>query len=454
MNIKSIIPIIAILLLVFSGCAKNPVPATDEPTLINDNSLDVSRLSGHRPKSLAGLVEYSASQQYSSLESIYNRPPEDLADNHFVLLSKENEVINLAEKVTTFVQKKNILAAAFRNGVIQLYGGNGCGAVQTSGEPVNAVSWYPRSRFLAASSGENRVVEVFNINECARVRVHDVNSTVEMFAVSPKGSWLAMVDEARRIWVGPVAGRLSRVGRFMYQPMSLSFSDEEGILMGVDATGKLTMWSPLKRTRIYEHKIKGGPFKSVEVHGPYLNIVTENGKRFQWNVSQRTEAPYSEVKSGFFLKNGVLTYRSPRKVFTRKVFFKPVSIVVERSPSGNVYRVSDIDGEKRFYSSVSGSLLKDQYDFADWEKVKLGRGYGFSHRGKDFSLAVPIAQREFQRLYCRYIPSKGYYLWWKKTARPDDYFKSRGMVPRREGIAAESPLEWVPLESRHGDIRD
>ncbi|TIH18063.1 WD40 repeat domain-containing protein [Marinifilum sp. JC120] len=454
MNIKTIILALITLVVLISGCTKQPSPATDEPTLVADESLDVSELVGKAPLSLAGFVEYAASQQYSPLDSIYNRPPDDMAGNYVVQLSKSTEIVNLAEDVTTYVQEGNSLAAGFKNGVVRMYGGQGCAAVQAVSEPVNSVSWFPGSPYLAVSSADNKFVEVFNVKECARVRVHDVNSTVDMFTISPRGSWLALVDEARRLWVGPAAGKLNKIDRFSYQPLSLTFSHEEGILMGVDTTGKMVMWSPLKLTRIFDQKIEGGPFKSVKAYGPHLNIVTEKGKRFQWDVSQRTKSPFYEQEDGFFLKNGVLFYRSPRKTFSKKVQFKPVSFVVDRSPSGKAYRVKDIDGSFRYYSSTSGAPLKGEHDFADWKKVKVGRDYGFSERGREFTLAVPIAQREFQRLYCRYIPSKGYYLWWEKVARPDDYFKSRGMLPRRGGIAADSPLEWEPLESKRTDIRD
>ncbi|ACS81643.1 WD40 repeat domain-containing protein [Maridesulfovibrio salexigens] len=454
MNKKLIILALSAFALFVSGCAKQPSPASDEPALITDDSLDVSMLVGQKPLSLAGLVEYEASQQYSSLDSIYNRPPDGMVGNYIVQLSKSNEIVNLGENVTTFVQQDNILAAGFKNGVVRMYGGQGCAAVQATSKPVNSISWAPGSPFMAVSSGQNKVVEVFNTKECARVRVHDVNSTVDMFAVSPRGSWLALVDEARRLWVGPAVDKLRKIDRFTYKPLSLTFSNEEGILMGVDTTGKMVMWSPLKLTRIFDQKIKGGPFKSVKAYGPHLNIVTEKDERFQWDVRKRSKFPYYEHESGFSLKNSVLIYRSPRKVFSKKVLFKPVEFSVDRSPSGKVYRVRDVDGDLRYYSSVNGVALKGEYDFADWKEVKLGREYGFSERGKEFSLAVPIAQREFQRLYCRYIPSKGYYLWWKKVARPDDYFKSRGMLPRRTGIAAEAPIEWEPLASKQMDIRD
>ena len=454
MSKKSIILALTAFVVLVSGCAKQPSPATDEPTVVADSSLDVSALVGQAPLSLAGFVEYAASQQYSPLDSIYNRPPEGMVGNYIVQLSKSNEIVNLAEGVTSFVQEGNGLASGFTNGVVRIYGGQGCGAVQAASEPVNSVSWFPESPFMAASSGENKVVEIFNVRECSRVRVHDVNSTVDMFAVSPRGSWLALIDEARRLWVGPPNGKLRKIDRFPYQPLSLTFSNEEGILMSVDTTGKMVMWSPLKLTRIFDQKIKGGPFRSVKAYGPHLNIVTEKGQRFQWDVSKRVKSPFYEREDGFFLRNGVLFYHSPRKQFSKKIQFRPVSFSVDRSPSGNVYRVRDVDGIVRYYSSHDGTPLKGEYDFADWKKVTINSDYRFSERGRDFSLAVPIAQREFQRLYCRYIPSKGYYLWWKKMTRPDDYFKSRGMLPRRAGIAAGSPIEWEPLESKRSDIRD
>ncbi|CCO23255.1 WD40 repeat domain-containing protein [Maridesulfovibrio hydrothermalis] len=460
MKLQYLVFILICFVFSAAGCGggKGASPDIDEPYLTADEDLDISQLAGKRPATLAELVSFSASQQYSSLDSIYNSPPEGMAGNYYVLLSESKEVVNLAGKVTSYVQKGDILAAGFQNGVIKVYGGSGsgsgCGAVQAASEPVNSISWFPKSNYLAASSADNKVVEIFKVNECARVRVADVNSTVDLFAVSPKGSWLALVDEARRLWVGPVEGKLQQVSRFLHQPLSLSFSDEEGILMAVDVTGLLSMWSPLKLTKIYESKIKDGPFESVAADGPYLNIVTEKGKRFRWDIGQRVQTAFHESVDGFFLKDGVLSYHSPRKRLSRRVFFKPVSIEVERSPSGRVFKVNDIDGEFRYYSAVTGALLKGVQDFADWEPVKLGRNLDFSVRGHEFVLAQPIAQRGFQRLYCRFIPSKGYFLWWEKVARPDDYFKSRGMVPRRNGISAQAPLKWESFEAGKLDIRD
>ncbi|WP_027720797.1 hypothetical protein [Maridesulfovibrio zosterae] len=456
MKFKYLAFILIVLQSIIAGCGGgiNVSPDSDEPSLRSEEGLDISQLAGKRPATLAELVKFSASQQYSSLDSIYNRPPEGMSGNYYVQLAESNEVVNLADKVSTYVQKDNVLAVGGQSGLVEIYSGEACGAVQAMQSPVNNISWFKPSSLMAVSSGNNRGVEIFNLTECSRMRVATVNSTVDIFAISPKGSWLAIADEARRLWVGPANGKFTQVYRFLHKPLSLSFSDKEGILMAVDVTGHLNMWSPLKRTRIFEYKIKGGPFKSVSADGPYLNIITEKGEKFRWDVAQKAKTAFHEEESGFSLRDGVLSYRSPRKRLTRRVFFEPVSFDVQISESGDVFKVGDIDGEFRYYSAVTGDLLEGVQDFADWKKVELGREFNFSQRGREFVLADPIAQREFQRLYCRYIPSKGFFLWWKKVARPDDYFKSRGMLPRRDGISVRAPLKWEPLDNEKTDIRD
>ncbi len=456
MNMKYLAICMVLLVVSIAGCGggKSISPDFDEPSLSADDSLDVTQLAEKRPATLADLVSYSASQQYSSLDSIYNRPPEDMTENYYIQLSEGNELVNLADRVTAYTQHGNVLAAGFQTGVVNIYGGTGCAAVQTDSSPVNDVSWFPQSNVLAATSGDNSVVEVFKIKECARVRGVSLNSTVDMFTVSPKGSWLAVVDEARRLFVGSPEGKMTQIYRFLHKPLSLSFSDGEGILMAVDVTGQLNMWSPLKLSRIFEFKIKGGPFSSVVADGPNLNITTEKGEKFRWDVSRKARSSYHEKTSGFSVKNGVLSYLSPRKRLSRKVFFKPVELQVERSGSARLLRVKDVDGEYRLYSETTGMPLKINPDLADWKKVDFENDYAFSIGGQNFALAEPVAQREFQRLYCRYIPSKGYYLWWKKVARPDDYFKSRGMLPRREGISVRVPLNWTSIEDGRVDIRD
>ncbi|OEU70963.1 MAG: hypothetical protein BA863_18690 [Desulfovibrio sp. S3730MH75] len=440
----------------FSGCSGTGKGALDtgEPLLIADDNLDVTQLAGKRPVTLAELVQYSAEQQYSSLDSIYNRPPEDMTGTYYVQLSESNEVVHLDQNVNILVQKGDVLAAGHHNGLIRIYGGAGCSGVQTSAEPVTGISWFPGSKVLAATSGNNAIVEVFRVDTCSGVFAADVNSTIEKFSISPKGSWLAMIDKARRLWVGPPTGLFNQIFRFMHEPLMLSFSDEEGLLMAVDVAGELNMWSPLKGTQIFNTKIKGGPFKFVTADGPYLDMTTESGDRFRWDVGQRQRSAYHEETNHFYLKNGVVSYRSPRKRLSRKVFFNPVSIEVSRSASAKAYRVNDIDGEMRYYSSVTGEPLDGVQDLADWKKVIIGRDFTFSERGRAFILAEPIAQREFQRLYCRFIPSKGYFLWWDKVTRPDDYFKLRGMLPHRLGISDQSPLKWEPLEVGKIDIRD
>ncbi|WP_031482606.1 WD40 repeat domain-containing protein [Maridesulfovibrio frigidus] len=440
----------------FSSCSGtgNGSLDTGEPLLIADDNLDVTQLAGKRPVTLTELVQYSAEQQYSSLDSIYNRPPDDMTRSYYVQLSESNEIVHLDEHVTNLVQKGDVLASGHQNGLIRIYGGSGCSAVQTASDPVTGISWFPKSSILAATSGNNAFVEVFRVDTCSRVVAADVNSTIEKFSISPKGSWLAMIDNARRLWVGPPSGPFNQIFRFMHEPLMLSFSDEEGLLMAVDVTGDLNMWSPLKRTKIFNNKIQGGPFEFVKADGPYLDMTTESGDRFRWDVGQRRRSAYHENINNFYLKNGVVSYRSPRKRLSRKVFFNPVSIEVFRSASAKAYRVNDIDGEMRYYSSVTGEPLEGVQDLADWKKVTIGRDFTFSERGRPFVLAEPIAQREFQRLYCRFIPSKGYFLWWDKVTRPDDYFKSRGMLPRRLGLSGQSPLKWEPLEVGKIDIRD
>lgn len=439
--------------LPLSGCGGKSGTVHDEPMMTEADDLDVAQLVGRRPATLAELVEYAAGTQYSPLESIYNRPPEGMED-FFIRLDEENETLFLAENVSTFTRDGSSLAAGFKDGTVRLFGSPGCAAVQAAQVPVRQVSWFEDSDIMALTSGEEEALEVFDLNSCARVRVVDVNATISSFAVSPKGTWLAVVDSVRRLWVGPATGKMEQVARFRFEPLVVHFSDQEGILIVADNVGWVTMWSPLKGEEIHRFQIEGGPFKKGSANGAVLNLVPEKGSPFSWDIVRKKKGAPRVEDTSFYIKNGVLTYDSPRTRLARRVFFRKPTYSVQRSPSRNVFRVRDIDGKYRYYSVATGAPLDSEVRSSDWKEVKIGRDTVFSHRGREYKLAEVIAQREFQRLYCRYIAGKGYYLWWTKVSRPDDFFRSRGMLPARIGLSVDSPVDWKPLDPGEIDVRD
>lgn len=445
--------IIALSSIIVSGCGGKSGVVNDEPTLIQSDDLDVAQLVGKRPATLAELVESVASSQYSSLESIYNRPPEGM-DDYFIRLDEENETLFLAENVSAFTRDGSSLAVGLESGTVRLFGSQGCAAVQTQQAPVKNISWFDGSSILAATSGDSNGVEVFDLSKCARVNVADVNGTVSTFSLSPKGTWLAVVDSVRRLWVGPAVGKLKQIARFRFFPLVVHFSDKEGILIVVDNVGWVTMWSPLKGKEIQRFQIEGGPFKKGSANGAILNLVPLKGHPFSINMVTQGRESFRVKDNSFYLKNGVLTYSSPRKRLSRRVFFRKPTYSVERSPSKEVFRVNDVDGSVRYYFVKNGNPVGHKVTASDWKDVKIGRDTIFSYRGKNFCLAEVIAQREFQRLYCRYIVGKGYYLWWAKVARPDDFFKSRGQLPVRKGISVDSPVDWKSLNPGELDVRD
>lgn len=441
------------VLLIVSGCGSKNTVVNDEPVVTQRDDLDVSQLVGKRPATLSELVNYAAHTQYSSLDSIYNRPPEGM-DDFFIKLDEENETLFLAENVNTYVRDHTSLATGLNNGAIRIFGAPQCSAVQTAQAPVNKISWFDGSSYLASVLGDNTSIEVFNLAKCARVNNVSVNGTVSTFAISPRGTWLAAVDSVRRLWVGQSTGKLREIARFRFQPIYVGFSDKEGILFIVDDSGWITLWSPLKGEEIHRFKMDGGPFKKVEAIGAAFNFYPVKGGNFSFDMlSQQKGSPIAKDDS-FYLKNGVLSYHSPRKKLSKRVFFRAPAYSVQVSPSRNVFQVSDIDGSQRYYSVKTGQPVGYTVAANDWKDVELGRDTDFDYNGRRFCLAEVIAQREFQRLYCRYIAGKGYYLWWGKVTRPDDFFKSRGMLPVRNGISVDSPVDWRPLDAGRLDIRD
>ena len=348
--------------------------------------------------------------------------------------------------MTAYAAGENGLAMGFATGKVRVFSPFQCPEVTLpGGSGVSLISWLPGSPLMAAVGAECKDVFVFDLRRGAEIAERNFNATLSAVSLSSRGTWLAVADGVHNLWVGPGAGGpMTKVASLRYEPIGLSFTPQEGLLMAVDAAGWITIWAPLTKKMVDKVQVPSGPFTRAEFADSTIILFPQEGEPVRWDILAKRVITGESAPSPFALRNGVLTYKtySPRPV--KKMHMFPAEFRVDFSPGQKLVRVRDIDRETRFYGLDGNPAGKAEA--ADFEAVPVDPDGRFQLKDRKFALAERIFQKEHVELMCRFIPGKGYFLWWKNAPRPIEFNPKPGELPRRSGISAGEPVVWTPVE--------
>jgi hypothetical protein len=449
-----------LLLGVLGGCAARQGPETGDvgtgaPALGQKDSGAYPRAEdvfpGFEPFGprlpLKDLLQRTLREQYYAPMNLYSLPPEGFAKTFYIQLRPEEAVLHLAKNVSRFVADPNGLAVGMSNGAIYLWSKWPCPSVTLPGKGhVGLLAWASGSPYLAASPEGRDGVFLFDIRQCVRVALWSPERRFKHIAVSSKGAWLGAVDEGHTLWLGKTPETPTDIARLRYGVLDLAFTPQEGVLMAVDEGGWITLWATHEKRLLEQFQVPGGPFRQARFEGARLSLTSREGTVQTWDLRRRVAVTPEKEAERFYLSDGVLRYRTWSKYLMKKIHLGGPSLRVWHSPSLGVVRVKDIDGKERYYSATAGRQ-SSVVETKDWRPVVMDDEYGFSLGEERFQLADPVFQKEHLRLYCRYVPQAGFFLWWKERTRPGDFNPFPNRLPARRNLKEDAPLTWEWMNS-------
>lgn len=464
MNRARLLAVLFALLL--SACAPALKPALPEPA--PDHVLTPEKPFGPR-MSLEDFLKQAFDRQYPA--PVRFPPPENTGE-YFVELAHEPPLLHLATGVRSYAAGAIGLAAGLDNGDILIWSDWPCPAL-TLPEPgaVELIAWDGASPFLGAVDALRRNLHVYDLQHCAHVGTVASEGPILVAAVSASGAWAALVDEGRRLRVGPVDGPLGHAGILRFQPLALTFSPREGLLFSIDQAGWLLHWILPDQRALEQVLIPQGPFERARFKGQYLFLekalrgtahAAQAGADdpMVWDIPAARVASAGQVPDGFELEGGLLTYQARESRWIRKMHLGRPLPRVWASSSARLLQVKDLDGALRCYSALDG-LPEDPQQCAikDWEELGVNAGGRFQWGGAAYALADPVLVRDGLVLYSRRLPTDRFFLWWEAAGPglakwPDQSQEPQhaGKLPARESLRLEIPPVWVPVLHQRPDF--
>jgi len=440
---KGRVLLLVLLAMVISSCAPkaSDAPVRPEPVISREKPFGPTI-------SLEQFIGMTLGRQYSSLEQLFEIP-QDNPDHRLIMISREKPVLILDTGVTAYTGDDGFLAAGYADGNIRVWSDLPCPMVALPDkEPVRRL-WHGRgSPYLSAAGDSNPSrVSIYDLNRCARVADIDAQGPVENVAVSSQGSHLALVDAGRRLWTGNLQGSLEQQATLRFDPLDMAFSPREGILMLADQAGWLVLWNTPDYSGLEQSLIPGGPFEKADFMGPELVFwgSRDTPAPVVWNIPGGEILQASPETGSFTLENGILYYTLYEERQIKKVHMIGPGFSVLADKKNMILKFQDLDGKTRHYDAVTGLETQSSFSSAQGEALDVSLSGGFTWAGIDYSLADPVIISSQWVLWCRYIPGRGYYLWWLPNTGLE-YLDFKSELPVRENIRGEIPPAWVGLD--------
>lgn len=397
---------------------------------------------------LRQLLTKTMSQQYSSVESIFEIPS-DFPDQNLILLTHEKPVLFLENRVTAFTADDEFLAAGYSDGNIRVWSDLPCPMVTLpQKEPVARLWRDSNSPFLIATGNENPAdASIYDLNKCAMVAGINSDTPAEEFSVSSRGTYLALVDKGRRLWTGNLQGNLEQQAALRFDPLDMTFSPREGVLMLADQAGWLILWTTPDYSILKQQLIPEGPFDQGDFLESRLVLrgSDEVSHTVVWDIPGMKILETNPKTGRFTLENQILRYTLPDRQPVKKIKMSRPAFKVMADQDNMIFKVLDVDGKTRNYNAITGFETEEEFSSEEQHSVHVHVSGRFAWAGVEYALADPVVVSGQWALWSRYIPEQGFYLWW--TANQD--LKNREFsrkLPVRDNIRKEIPPGWVEVD--------
>ncbi|MDP3426629.1 MAG: hypothetical protein Q8S17_04540 [Humidesulfovibrio sp.] len=371
-------------------------------------------------------------------------------------------------------------AASHADGSIQLFGAGNCTSVgMPNRDPAYALALAKDGGVLAAwAQGVNRLV-FFDLNApgCPATSAEAALRGPLRLSLSATGAYLAAQDEGGGLWVGPRGGSLSVVTTLSGPPAALEFSEGEGVLLVIDALGLGGAWNPRNGKLLRSLEVPGGPFAGGDFQGGEARLCTRDGRLVRWDVlrnhaadsaNEPGEAPSQRRDGWLELRGTDLFYARAGLSWRPAPVYEPHLPLLSHSRQAACLRLSDVDGVVRYFNARNGQV-QPQCFADDWAPVAI------QPDGTAEAAGLPL--RIFDRLAgtgkdsevnVRAISESHIMLWTESAPRLDlsivttpakadssllkivdsPYATAIKLisVPLRQGIAADTPAQLLPLQ--------
>ncbi len=415
-----------------------------------------SQLRKGSTKSLKGYVSRLLNKEYVSAKKLYEPPFPGLEDQIYISVKREKAMPIIAGGVASYAGNEEGLAAALYDGTVRVWSEYRCSKLRLPGGGGALQTGYgPGSSALAATGRDGNEIYVFDLEQCSRIpgELPVEHGPVKMMALSRSGDWLGVIDSFNALLCGPVSGPLQEVLILEGTPLYIGYTPGQGVLVAVEASGRIIKQGMKKQTRMDSDEVPGGPFVNARMAGYVVCLTRDNGSEVYWDMRKRATVEKSEAleqePSWIFKYNGGLVYSTGLDRWKITEHLGRPMFIVSYSAAEKLLRVRDLDRKTRYYSVLDGKEIAGA-DADDWKLISSSKGV-YNVGKKSFRLYDPVYQQGTMRLYGRYIEGKGFYLWWENLSSHKNKNPHPMELPVRESILADSPALWVPLVE--GEVR-
>jgi hypothetical protein len=363
----------------------------------------------------------------------------------YALLSTGPTVLDLAQGATTYQSFANALAVGLADGDVRVYGARSCPGMDqpVQGAPRN-LAWGPQARYLAVMGRDPAAVSVYDTEKCHLDEIIQLPGAISALALSPSGDLLAAAGEDGRVWIGPTTGKKHPLAEAGQPLLALGFGPDGGVLFTVTPGGVVTLIDAREDRVLERFKARGGPFDSARFQNHYIVLTTREGRRLAWDLTTRSQVPFSRKLAQFFIDDGVLRYRTWNGALHLTPYPGEPRFEVEYADSRGLIRVLDLDGRTRYYDRITGRETTGAYA-TDWQPLPTNDKGNFCIGRQCYMLTDRAFQWDHDVLLCRSVPGVGWFLWWVKSEQPDQFSPLPDHLPVRETLLADEAVEWAPV---------
>lgn len=407
--------------------AEPPRPVVGEDYIFNSIADGGNETSSQAELSSPGtLLRLEIAQTVPNSDEIASPGSRAWAGAQAVQLTHGHPRIHLADDVLAATGDGAAAAASRTDGSLLLFGlKTPCSPAMPSGHPAFALGLSRAGGTLAAWAPGRAEVVLFDLFApgCPASSLRAELEGQVSLTLSPSGSFVAAHDSSGALWAGPrqpqgAEASLRRMGALSGKPAALGFSQGEGVLIAVDAQGRGSVWNPRSGKVLRGFSVPGGPFVRGEIALDEARLWTAEGTLVRWDMLRNTAAGMvsddgsdddsdndsdatpgvdsedipkvdataeNEGKGGSGqtarLAEGWLELRGTALFYVGKgrqwratpLYELPqvqAGLSLSRSASAQCLRLTDVDGQVRYYSSRSGAPALQCFA-DDWAAVPI-----------------------------------------------------------------------------------